>query len=304
MKLLRRFKSFIIVYLVLLPALVKAEAPPKRIVSLAPSITESIYQLGAEDTLIAVTSYCNYPPQAKTKEIIGTLTNPNIEHIYSLSPDLVLAVNGINRSQTIEKLKSLGLKVVVFDDTNSFDDITKSFIQLGELTGREEKARSIVEEVRREVELIFSKFKNLTPVRVFWEVGAKPLVSAGAESFADEFIRYSGGINIFADTSIRYPRVNREEVLNRNPEVIILVTMGDVTEKEKLYWEKFKSLEAVKNNRIYIIDADKVCRPTPVSFLIGLKEVVRLLHPEVFRGDFVTTEKFFKPQRTQRKMIP
>lgn len=282
MKLPEKLRRLIVVFLVLLPALVKAEEPPKRVISLAPSITESLYQLGAEDSLIAVTSYCNHPPQAKTKEIIGTLINPNIEKIYSLSPDLVLAVNWINRSQTIEKLKSLGLKVVVFDDTNSFGDITESFIQLGKLTHREEKAKEIVKEVKAELESISNKIKDLPSIRVFWEIGAKPLVSAGAGSFANEFIQYAGGVNIFADTSVRCPRVNREEVLKRNPEVIVLVTMGDVTEKEKLYWRKFKDLKAVKNNKIYIVDADKVCRSTPVRFLTGLKEVARFLHPEAF----------------------
>ena len=284
MRLLTKFKNFILAFLILLPVLVEAREQPEKIVSLAPSITESLYQLGVEEELIAVTSYCNYPPQAKTKEIIGTIINPNIEKIYSLSPDLVLANNGINRSQTIEKLKSLGLKVVALDECNTFDDITKSFIQLGKLTGREEEARAIIKKVEAEVKSITQKLKALSPVRVFWEVGARPLVSVGPQSFANEFIRYSGSINIFADTSGSHPRVSREEVLKRNPEVIMLVAMGDVKEEEKIYWQKFKDLDAVKFNRIYIINADKVCRPTPVSFSRGLKEVVKLLHPEAFKG--------------------
>lgn len=293
MKLLRKFdpapfkkkkwvKSFIVIFLVMLPALVTAMGRPKRIISLAPSITEGLYCLGLEKELIAVTSYCNYPEETKEKEKIGSLINPNIEKIFSLSPDLVLAVNGINRSQTIERLKGLGLEVAVFDECNSFDDITKSFIQLGKLTHREEKAKEIVRKIDAEVKFITRKLKAFPPVKVFWEVGARPLVSVGAKSFANEFIQHSGGINIFADTPVKYPRVSREEVLKKNPEVIVLVIMGNVTEKEKAYWQKFKDLEASKFNRIYIINADKVCRPTPRSFLIGLKEVAWLLHPEAF----------------------
>ena len=277
------FKSFIIVFLAMLSSFVNAEEP-KRIISLAPSITESLYQLGAEKTLIAVTSYCNYPPQAKTKEIIGTIVSPNIEKIFSLSPDLVLANNEINRSQTIEKLKSLGLRVVTLDRCDNFGDIVKSFIQLGKLVGREKEAEVIIEEVEAEVKSINQKLKTLPRVRVFWEVGARPLVSVGPQSFTNEFTRYSGGINIFADTPGKHPRVSREEVLRRDPDVIMLVTMGDVKKGEKAYWKKFKDLKAAKSDRIYIIDADKVCRPTPNSFLTGLKEVVALLHPEVF-GD-------------------
>lgn len=254
----------------------------KRIVSLAPSITENLYLLGKEEALVAVTSYCNYPPQAKTKEIIGTLINPNIEKIYSLSPDLVLAVNGINRGLTIEKLKSLGLKVVVLKECNSLDDILVDFSRLGEIVGKQKKAKEVRQKVEKEVESIVKRVKDLPQPSVFWEVGAKPLVSIGHKSFANQFIRCAGGINIFNDLSVRYPRVSREEVLRRNPGVIILVTMGDVTEREKFYWQEFKELEAAKFNRIYIIDADKVCRPTPLSFLAGLKEMARILHPEAF----------------------
>ena len=281
MKLLIKYCLIVFIVLLVLSSAIADE--PKRIISLAPSITESLYQLGAEEDLIGVTSYCNYPPEARTKEIIGTLINPNIEKIYSLSPDLVLALKGINRSQTIEKLRDLGLKVITFDECNSFDAVAKNFTQLGQLTQREEKARDIVRAVEEEMNSITKKTKELLPVKVFWEIGARPLVTAGANSFANEFIEYSGGINIFADTSISYPRVSREEVLAKNPQVIVLVTMGNVTEKEKAYWQKFKDLEATKNNRIYVVGADKVCRPTPISFLTGLKEVARLLHPEAFK---------------------
>jgi len=276
------FKSFIIVFLAVLPSFVNAEEP-KRIVSLAPSITESLYQLGADEALIAVTFYCNYPPQAKTKKMIGTIISPNIEKIYFLSPDLVLANNGINRSQTIEKLKSLGLKVVVLDECDNFDDIIKSFIQLGKLIGREKEAETIIEEAEAEVEVISQKLKTLPRLTVFWEVGARPLVSVGPQSFTNEFTRYSGGINIFNDALDKHPRVSREEVLKRDPDVIMLVTMGDVTKREKAYWKKFKDLKAVKSDRIYFIDADKVCRSTPNSFLAGVKEVAALLHPQAFK---------------------
>ncbi|UCB57238.1 MAG: cobalamin-binding protein [Candidatus Omnitrophota bacterium] len=271
----------ILLSLLILPVSAKAETP-RRIISLAPSITESLYYLGAEKELIAVSSYCNYPEGARQKEIVGTLTNPNIEKIFSLSPDLVLAVEGLNRTQTIEKLKSLGIKIEVFDAGDSFDDVVKNFVQLGRLIGKEDKAEEIVEQVKKQIKSINNRLKGRWRPQVFWQVGARPLVGAGEKSFANEFIRYGGGENIFSDTAARYPRLSREEVLSRNPDVVILVTMGDITEKEKEYWQKFKDLSAAKARRIYIVDADKVCRPTPVSFLTGLKQVARVLHPEVF----------------------
>jgi len=277
--------SCILLCIVILPLSVSAEEEYKRIVSLAPSVTESLYSLGVEKKLVAVTSYCDYPYEARQKEIIGSLINPNIEKIYFLYPDLILAVKGINRSQTIEKLRSLGLKVVAFDECNSFDDIIKNFLLLGELTGSGEKAKEITERVEIEVKSIEEKLKGPLPIKVFWEVEAKPLVSIGAKSFANEFLKYSGGINIFAESPVKYPRISREEVLNRNPDVIILVTMGGVTEKERLYWQKFRDLKAAIYNRIYIIAGNKVCRPTPLSFLIGVREVSALLHPEIFKEE-------------------
>ncbi|GAF91658.1 unnamed protein product, partial [marine sediment metagenome] len=225
-----------------------------------------------------MTSYCTYPVEAAEKEIIGGPNNPNIEKIFSLSPDLVVGVSGINRTQVIEKLRDLGLEVVVFDACNTFDAVEKVLIELGKLTGKEEKTGEVMKEVKRTVRTVTEKLKNVPRVKVFWEVGARPLVSAGGKSFANEFIRRSGGVNIFADIPLEYPRVSREEVLRRNPEAIMLVTMGDVTEKEKLYWQEFGELAAVKNNRIYVIDADVVCRPGPASFLMGLVRVARALH--------------------------
>lgn len=283
MRLPRRFKSFILAFLILLPLFAFAREERVRIISLTPSITESLYQLGVEEELIAVTSFCNYPPQAKTKEIIGTIVNPNIEKIYSLSPDLVLATNGINRPGTIAKLKSLGLRVEVFDECKDLSDILTNFTNLAKLVKKSEKAKEVIKEVEIKVESITERVKEASSVRVFWEVGVKPLVSIGPQSFANEFIKYSGGVNIFNDSPVKYPRVSREDVLKKNPDAIVLVVgMGIVREKEMTYWQKFKDLEAVRSNRICVIDADKVCRPTPRGFSRGLEEVAKLIHPELF----------------------
>lgn len=281
MKLQIVFKSFFVIFVLVLSGTVKAEVP-KRIVSLAPSITESIYQLGVERSLVGLTSYCDYPSQNGVKEVIGTLASPNIEKIYFLSPDLVLAVEGANRPQAIEKLRSLGLRVEVFSESRSFDDIVGNFMRLGILVGKKEKAKAIMGEIKGKVAAIAERVKKITPLKVFWEIGAKPLVSVSAKAFANEFINHSGNINIFSELPARYPRVSREEVLRRDPDIIVLVTMGDVTKKEKTYWQRFKNVKAVKFGRVYVVDSDKVCRPTPISFLRGLEEVMALFYPDNF----------------------
>jgi iron complex transport system substrate-binding protein len=250
---------------------------PKRIISLAPSITESLYQLGLGDNLIAVTSYCNYPKGAKEKIKIGTLINPNVEKIFSLSPDLVLTIKDVNRSQTIEKLKNLGLKVVTFQECKNFSDILERFMQLAVLVGKESRAERIIKQAKEKVADITKDLKGLSAIRVFWQVNARPLITVGIDTFANSMIEFCGGINIFSELNSRYPRVSYEEVLLRNPEVIILVTMGDITDNEKLFWQRFKQIDAVKNGRVYLINADLVCRPTVASFLMGLEKVADIL---------------------------
>lgn len=256
---------------------------PQRIISLAPYLTEELYLLGVGERITGVTVFCNYPPQAREKEQIGAMLEPNIEKILSLSPDLVVATKEGNRPRAIRRLQDLGIKVAIFEHARDFSDICKDFIQLGKLVGKEKRAWEIVELVQRRVDLIQDTVKGSLKPKVFLEMGARPLVTISKGAFANEFIRLGGGINIARDAKMRYPRFSREEVLRQDPDVIILVTMGDVTEKEKGNWGRFKNLKAVKDNRIYIIDADIVCRPSPISFVEGLDQIARLLHPEAFK---------------------
>lgn len=178
------FKIFLVILTILLGCPANGVAQ-ERIVSLSPSMTESLYYLGLDDKLVAVTTFCNYPPQAKAKESIGTVVNPNVEKIFSLSPDLVLVVTGMIRPQVVEKLKGLGLQVVVFDRCSNFDEINKRFVNLGTLLGKEKEARKIVQETKREVHSIARQVEGLPPVGVFWEIGATPLVSVGGRIFCE-----------------------------------------------------------------------------------------------------------------------
>ena len=258
-----------------------AQQPPQRIISLAPSITEELYLLGLGDRVVGVTIYCEYPPEVKKKEKIGTLLSPNIEKIVTLNPDLILATMDGNRPEVLSRLSSLGLRVFTFEPAKNFQDISRDFLLLGKLVSKEKEAGKLLSKARGEIEEIKEKVRGLPKVKVFWEVGAKPLVSVAKGTFADEIISLSGGINIAHGAGSRYPRYSLEEVLQQNPEVIILVTMGDVTEQEIKIWKEFKDLKAVKDNRIYVVDADLVCRATPARFQEAVREIASLLHPEI-----------------------
>lgn len=249
---------------------------PQRIISLGPSLTKELYLLGEDDKLLGCTIYG--PPFTKNKEKVGTVIDVNLEKIINLKPDLVLGTSLTNPKQ-IEKLKNLGINVVIFSEPESFCDLCSQFLELANIIGKKERAEKIVQKVKKEVNLIKNKTKNLRKTKVFIEVGAKPLFTVGENSFVNDFIEFAGGKNIAKNVEIGL--YSREKVLKENPDVIIIVTMGVIGEKEKKVWKRYKSLNAVKNKRIYIISSDKICSPTPVSFVDTLKEIVRILHPEI-----------------------
>jgi len=248
---------------------------PQRIISLAPALTEELYLLGVEDRLIANTTYCKRPPAADKKEKIGTGMKINLERIIYLKPDLVLAKAYSNQKQ-IKKLRSLGIRVKVFPDIKNFFGICEEFIDLGKIVGKENKAKQIVRRAKLKVSSIQQRIKGLLKPKVLVQIGAKPLWVATKGSFINDFIKLAGGANI--GPSGKSGLYSREKVLEQNPDVIIIVTMGIVGEEEKKIWQKYKTLNAAKNNRIHIIDSYKVCSPTPVSFVEVLEEIVGLLH--------------------------
>ena len=246
----------------------------QRIISLGPSLTEELYLLGVEDRLVGRTLYCPRPKGAKTKEIVGTVIKVNTEKIVSLEPDLILATP-LTRDKAIEKLSNLGIEVVIFPTPKNFEEICGQFLELAKLVGKEEAAEEIVNDVKDKTTSIREKVKGLKKSTVFVQIGAKPLFTVTRDLFINDIIEFAGGINIAqgAKTGL----YSREEVLRANPEVIVIATMGITGEQEKETWQKFKRLNAAKNNRIYIIDADKLCRPTPVRFVEALEEMVEII---------------------------
>ena len=190
---------------------------PKRIISLGPSLTKELYLLEVEDRLIGCTIYA--PECAKNKEKVGTVIDINLERIIKLKPDLVLATSLVNPKQ-VEKLRKLKIKVVVFHQARSFQELCDQFLELAKLVGKQDKASQIIKEVKEKVKSIREKTKDLKRAKVFIQVGAKPLFTAGKNSFVNDFIEFAGGINIAKDTEIGI--YSREKILEKNPDVIII----------------------------------------------------------------------------------
>jgi ABC-type Fe3+-hydroxamate transport system substrate-binding protein len=251
-------------------------AKPPRIVSLSPAITESLYLLGLGDNIIGVTTYCNRPGQARVKEKVGTVMQPNLEKILKLKPDLVLAMT-LTDPKSIHKLKELGINVVTFPIADTFSDLCDVFLQIGRATGCSGEAARLVRTARARVDAVRRRTARLPKPGVLVQIGSKPFFVATKDVFMNDFIEFAGAANVFRDVSSG--SVGREEAVLRDPDVILIVTMGLSGESERQAWKKFPTVKAVKNGQIYLIDSDEVCSPTPVSFAKSLGDIAALLHP-------------------------
>lgn len=245
-----------------------------RIVSLAPSLTQNLYFLGLEDKIAGVTSYCEIA-KADKKEIVATAIKVNHEKVVLQKPDLVIAT-GMTNPETISLLRKFGIRVEVFPKVHSFEEICAQFLLLGELTGRQEQARQIVGDARERVQALRRPYVAGKGPKIFFQIGAKPLYTVIPNTFMDDYITFVGGVNVVQGVS--NPAVTRESVVVSNPDVIIIVTMGIVGDEEKGVWESYRSLNATRQKKIFIIDSDKACTPTPITFVQTLEEIIGLIY--------------------------
>jgi len=267
-------KSHIILIVLLVCQLGVLAQEAKRIVSLVPWVTKSLYLMGEQSRLVGCTSYC--PVEVSDHiPVVASAVSVNLEKVLTLKPDLVFA-SSLTKPETVESLKKLGIKVVFQPYPKSFDEICSYFSQIGQMVGQDAKAAKIVAE--QKARLI--GLKASVPVgkhpKVFIQIGAKPLFCAVPKTFMDDFISFSGGQNIAS--SLEVGSITREYVLKQNPDFMFIVTMGMVAQEEKVNWLKYAALSASKNKHIFILDADKTCSPTPILFLDALEEMIRLMY--------------------------
>lgn len=246
-----------------------------RIVSLAPSITKELESLNMAGNIVGATSYCDISKKNK-KLIVGTATEVNIEKILLLNPDIVIA-SGLTKQTTINTLKNNGIAVHFLKKMQSFDDICNQAIELGKLVGKADLALSIVNRSRQKVDsmqsLIPSRHNKL---KVFFQIGAKPIFTVIPNTFMDDYITFSGCENLAADMD--RGTITRESILLRNPDVIFIVTMGIIGDEEKKTWESYTELNAVKRKKIFIIDSNIACTPTVLLFTETLEQVIKEIY--------------------------
>ncbi len=257
--------------------------PPRRIVSLAPNITEILFSLGLDEEIVGVSIHCNFPEKARGKARVGSYINLDFEKITSLKPDLIIATGAGNTRDLVDRLGKLGFPSYVIYPKN-FNDILKSILHIGEVVNREKEAKGIVEGMRRRSQKVVELTKDLSRPKVFIQISDAPIVTVGKGSFADDLIRLAGGENIAGREKEVYPRFGMEEILKRSPEVIVISSMNPKGDYQKILqeWNRWKTIPAVKNGRIHLIDSDLLDRPSP-RIVNGLEELARVLHPEKFK---------------------
>jgi iron complex transport system substrate-binding protein len=241
-----------------------------RIVSLAPSLTQSLYFLEAQNRLVGCTSYC-VDGVKDGKEIIASAVIVNLEKVVALKPDIVLA-SPFTNPDNIATLRRFGIQVEVFQSPKSFTEICEQFIRLGALVSEKTRAEHIVNESRQRVETVAAKMNWRTTPKMFFQIGANPIFTVIPNTFMDDYMTFLGAENIAKD--LRRGTVSREFVVARSPDYIFVVTMGLVGEEEKNMWSRYSNLSAARNRQIFIIDSDIACQPTPITFA----ETMEILH--------------------------
>jgi iron complex transport system substrate-binding protein len=251
---------------------VKIPQNVKRVVSLAPNLTESVFAIGAGDRLVGVTSYCNYPQEAAAIQKVGDTMSPNLETIIALKPDLVL-VSTASQIETFSRtLESNGIAIYV-TDPQTLDGVLKSLADLGALFGTEETAAGLVANLGQRFDAVRARVVDRQPKRVFVQISNEPLFTVGKGSFITELIRVAGGVSVTENIETAYPKISKETAMALEPDAILLSASADNTAAN----EVFRNSPAVRNRRVYSIDADLISRAGP-RMVDAVEQIAQKLH--------------------------
>ena len=246
----------------------------ERAISLAPSLTESIFAVGAGDKLVGVTTYCNYPPETASIEKIGDTQTPNIEKIVALKPQVVFVSTASQLEAFFRTLDEQGIAVYVTNPTD-LEGVLKNLAQLGDLFGTKDSADKLVSTLRERVASVDRSVAGRQKVRVFVQISRSPLFTIGKTSFLTEIVERAGGASVTSNVEKAYPEFSKETAMALNPEAIILSESDDNREPNDV----FSSSDAVKNGRVIRIDADLLSRPSP-RIVEALERISSQLHAE------------------------
>lgn len=254
---------------------VTLEQPARRIISLAPHVTEQLFAIGVGDRIIGAVDYSDYPEQAKTLPRVGGYSRLDLERILALNPDLVVGWKSGNDARQLTRLQQLGLKVYL-SEPRHLDDIASGMERLGKLSGAVKQAAEVAETFRRGIASLRKQHQGVTLLRVFYQIWNRPLMTVNGKHLISDVISLCGGDNIFANVDSLTPSVSEESVLAANPQVIIVSGMGSERPEWLDDWRRWPQLAAVKNKQLYVIPPDIIQRATP-RLLQGAERMCQLL---------------------------
>jgi iron complex transport system substrate-binding protein len=253
---------------------VNLKTPATRIVTLAPFLTELVYAAGAGDKLAAVSSYSDFPAEAKLKPVIGDASAIDMERLITLKPDVVIAWKSGGHAAATERLGKFGMQVYVVE-AEHLADVPRLLRSIGQIAGTESSAEASAKNFEQRLSDLRQRHANNKPQKVFFEIWHNPLMTVGGKHFISEAMEICGGKNIFVDISAITPTVGLESIYAADPQVIISSTSaGDSDAMQP--WRSHTKLQAVKNKNIFSLDPDWIQRQTP-RLLDGVEQMCKLL---------------------------
>ena len=253
-----------------------------RIVSLAPSVTETLFALGAGPDVVGVSQYCDYPAQVRDLPRVGSFLTPNLEAIIALRPTLVVGLALASSVRQIRALNSMGYPVLLVSD-DSLQQIETSIETVGARIDREPQARQLVARIQAQIAAVEQRLANVKPERALMLVGHQPIVAVGAGTYLDELMRIARADNIAANAGEQWPQLSIEYIIAMRPQVVLDGSMGNEPLPSSGFWERYPQIPAVRDHRVFGYGQDPILHAGP---RVGqsLEIIARMVHPEAWQN--------------------
>ena len=253
-----------------------------RIVSLAPSVTETLFALGAGPDVVGVSQYCDYPAQVRDLPRVGSFLTPNLEAIIALRPTLVVGLELSSDVRQIRALNSMGYPVLLVSD-DSLQQIETGIETVGARINRQPQAHRLVAEIQTQIAAVQQRLANVKPERALMLVGHQPMVAVGAGTYLDELMRIARADNIAAAAGEQWPQLSMEYIIAMRPEVVLDGSMGSDPSSSSEFWGKYPAIPAVRAHRVFGYAQDPILHAGP---RVGqsLEIIARMIHPEAWQN--------------------
>lgn len=245
--------------------------PARRIISLAPSLTELLFDAGAGEYVIGVVEYSDFPESATQLPVVGRHDRLDVERILSLEPDLIIAWDSGNPKAAVNQLEQLGLKTYIAEP-KSLASVAESIERFSILAGTQSVGLAAASNFRAKLDRLSSEYSEKAPVRTFYQIWDAPIITVGGNELINDIITLCGGQNIFAELSLISPKIDEESVLTRNPQIIIASGIADERPDWLNRWQRWSTLDAIAGGHVYSIPPNFVQRHTPRA-LIGAEQM-------------------------------